>query len=103
VPAQGKDAVKLLDYNNPIKKWFTYIIIPIAIKKHTRLKASMLQDLEKGRKTEVDYINGIICEYGRKYQVPTPLNNAVVKIIHEIESGSRKCGRENIDEFFKDK
>ena len=45
-PVQGKDIVKLLDYRNPIKKKISYMIIPIAIKKHARLKASMLQDLE---------------------------------------------------------
>lgn len=98
-PVQGKDIVKLMDYHNPIKKQISFLIIPMAIKKHARLKASMLQDLEKGKKTEVDFINGTICEYGRRYQVPTPYNDTVVRIVHEIEDGTRKMGRENIREF----
>ena len=46
---QGKDAVKLLDYHNPLKKGLSLLILPIAIRKHARLKASMLQDIEKGK------------------------------------------------------
>ena len=56
-PVQGKDIVKLLDYTNPLKRAFSLFIIPIAIRKHAKLKASMLQDLEKGKLTEVEAIN----------------------------------------------
>lgn len=96
-PVQGKDIVKLLNYSNRFKKKLAYMIIPLAIKKHAKLKASMLQDLEHGKKTEVDYINGIICEYGEKYNVPTPYNNRIVKMIHEIEAGNRIVGKENLN------
>ena len=41
-PVQGKDIVKLLDYNNPLKRAISFFIIPIAIRKHAKLKASML-------------------------------------------------------------
>ena len=50
-PVQGKDIVKLLDYSNPLKRAFAFMIIPIAIRKHAKLKASMLQDIEKGKMT----------------------------------------------------
>ena len=63
-PVQGKDIVKLLDYNNIFKKAFSFFIIPIAIRKHAKLKASMLQDLEKEKLTEVDSINGDVSEFG---------------------------------------
>ncbi len=86
-PVQGKDIVKLLDYNGPVKKAISWVIIPIAIKKHARLKASMLQDLEKGKLTEVDAINGSVCAAGRKAGVPTPFNDAVTSIIHKCEQG----------------
>ncbi len=89
-PVQGKDIVKLLDYNNPLKRAFSFFIIPIAIRKHAKLKASMLQDLEKGKLTEVDAINGAVSEYGRKVGCPTPMNDRVVEIIHGIEQGKYK-------------
>jgi len=63
------------------------MIIPLAIKKHRLLKASMLQDLEKGKRCEIDAINGIISVYGKKVNVPTPFNDKVVEIIKKIEAG----------------
>ncbi len=98
-PVQGKDIVRLLDYNNFLKKKFSSFIIPIAIKAHAKLKASMLQDLEKGKKCEIDAINGVVCEYGRKYKVPTPYNDKVVEIVKGIENGRYKYEAANIAMF----
>ena len=89
-PVQGKDIVKLLDYNNPVKKAISNFIIPIAIRKHALLRASMLQDLEKGKLTEVDAINGVVSTFGKKVGCPTPMNDKVVEIIHRIEKGELK-------------
>lgn len=98
-PVQGKDIVKLLDYNNSLKRAFSFFIIPIAIRKHAKLKASMLQDLEKGKLTEVDAINGAVSEYGRKVGCPTPMNDRVVEIIHSIEQGKLKAEFGNVKLF----
>jgi 2-dehydropantoate 2-reductase len=48
-------------------------------------KASMLQDVEARRQTEVDYLNGGIVRFGREHGVPTPLNEAVVALITGME------------------
>lgn len=98
-PVQGKDIVKLLDYSNPIKKAFSSFIIPIAIRKHAKLKASMLQDIEKGKATEVDAINGAVSAYGRRVGCPTPMNDRVVEIIHRIERGELKPNFDNLNFF----
>ncbi|MFA6689866.1 MAG: ketopantoate reductase family protein [Sphaerochaetaceae bacterium] len=98
-PIQGKDVAKLLDYHGPIKKWVSFRIIPLAMKKHALLKASMLQDLEKGKKTEIDAINGVVCAYGRKVGVPTPFNDKVVEIVHGIEDGTYASKPSNIELF----
>ena len=98
-PIQGKDVVKLLDYSGPVKKAISFFIIPIAIRKHALLKASMLQDLEKGKRCEVDAINGVVCAYGRKVGVPTPLNDKVVEIIHSIEDGKYTPSWDNLNQF----
>ena len=57
-------------------------------------KASMLQDLERGLKTEVDVINGAVVEKGREYGVETPVNARVVELMHEMERGDRGPGRD---------
>ncbi|MBR6759714.1 MAG: ketopantoate reductase family protein [Alistipes sp.] len=98
-PVQGKDIVKLLDYSNPLKRAFSFFIIPIAIRKHAKLKASMLQDIEKGKLTEVDAINGAVSAFGRKVGCPTPMNDCVVDIIHRIERGELAPGIENLRLF----
>ena len=98
-PVQGKDIVKLLDYSHPLKRAFSFFIIPIAIRKHAKLKASMLQDLEKGKLTEVDAINGAVSDYGRRVGYPTPMNDRVVEIIHRIEKGELMPDFSNLKYF----
>ena len=98
-PVQGKDIVKLLDYSNAFKRAISFMIIPIAIRKHAKLKASMLQDLEKGKRTEVDAINGVVSMFGRKVGCPTPMNDRVVEIIHKIEQGELKPCFDNLKYF----
>ena len=57
-------------------------------------KASMLQDLERGLKTEVDVINGAVVDRGREYGVETPVNARVVELMHAMERGERRPGRD---------
>ncbi len=57
-------------------------------------KASMLQDLERGLKTEVDVINGAVVDVGREYGVETPVNTRVVELMHAMERGERGPGRD---------
>jgi len=49
-------------------------------------KASMLQDVEARRQTEIDYLNGGIVRFGREHGVPTPLNAAITSLIHGLEA-----------------
>jgi 2-dehydropantoate 2-reductase len=49
-------------------------------------KASMLQDVEARRATEVDYLNGGIVRFGREHGVPTPLNEAIGALIRGLEA-----------------
>ncbi len=48
-------------------------------------KASMLQDVEVRRKTEIDYLNGGIVRFGREHGVPTPLNEAIWALVKGVE------------------
>lgn len=67
--------------------------------KYRRLKSSSLQSLERGKPTEIDYLNGYIAAKGREYGVPTPVNDKVIQMIKEIEAGTREISPENFDEF----
>jgi 2-dehydropantoate 2-reductase len=48
-------------------------------------KASMLQDVEGRRQTEIDYLNGGIARFGREQGVPTPLNEAILALVKGVE------------------
>lgn len=45
-------------------------------------KTSMLQDIEAGRKTEVEMFAGTVVSLGKKHLLPTPLNEALLEMIH---------------------
>ncbi|MEA2101468.1 MAG: ketopantoate reductase family protein [Thermodesulfobacteriota bacterium] len=48
-------------------------------------RSSMLQDLDMGRPTEINALNGAICAYGRQYGVPTKINSTITAIIMGLE------------------
>jgi 2-dehydropantoate 2-reductase len=51
------------------------------------IKPSMLQDLERGRKTEIDFINGYVVTLGRASGVPVHMNATITSLVHQIERG----------------
>jgi 2-dehydropantoate 2-reductase len=51
--------------------------------------ASMLQDLERGRPTEIDYMNGAVVALGSRYGIGCPVNEALTQIVKALESTAR--------------
>ena len=49
------------------------------------VKPSMLQDFERGRKTEVDFINGYVVTLGHASGVPVHMNATITGLVHQIE------------------
>lgn len=47
--------------------------------------SSMYQDIVKGKKTEIDFLNGKIVDLGKKHHIPTPLNETLVSFIKFLE------------------
>jgi len=52
---------------------------------HRPQKASMLQDMEKEISCEIDYINGVVCGNGDKFEIETPFNDKIVEIVKGFE------------------
>lgn len=59
-------------------------------------RPSLLQDVLKGRRTEVDYLNGYIVKKAQELGVPTPMNEAIVDLMREIETGQVRPGVDNL-------
>jgi 2-dehydropantoate 2-reductase len=49
-------------------------------------KASMLQDVEARRRTEVDYLNGGIADFGRRFGIPTPAHETIQALVKGVEA-----------------
>jgi 2-dehydropantoate 2-reductase len=63
--------------------------------------ASMAQDVKKGRHSEIDYMNGLICQKGREVGVPTPFNDAIVEVMHGVDDKSIKPDPSIVDRILK--
>lgn len=60
-------------------------------------RPSLLQDVIKGRRTEIEYLNGWVAGQGRKVGVPTPVNDAVVKLVTSFGVGKLKPDPKNLE------
>lgn len=52
-------------------------------------RSSMLQDLERGRRTEIDAINGAVWRRGAARGIDTPVNETLTRLIHLVETARR--------------
>ena len=60
-------------------------------------RPSMAQDVNKGRMTEIDQLNGFIVERAKKHGIATPVNEAVIAVIKRIEAGEISPSPDNLD------
>jgi 2-dehydropantoate 2-reductase len=51
--------------------------------------SSMLQDVLRRRRTEIDFINGVIVRQGQELGIPTPVNSVLLDLVKTIESTTR--------------
>jgi 2-dehydropantoate 2-reductase len=63
--------------------------------------ASMAQDVYKGRRSEIDYMNGLIAQKGREFTVPTPFNDAVIEAMRAVDSGALPQEPEHVDRVLR--
>jgi 2-dehydropantoate 2-reductase len=67
----------------------------------TKSQSASLQDSKKGRKNELEFINGMVSLRGKEVGVPTPCNDAVTEIARRINKGELKMERSNYDLLLK--
>ena len=66
------------------------------------LKSSMLQSIERGRRSEIDFMNGYVVARGQEKGVPTPVNAALTEMVREVEAGERTLSPENVDALIEE-
>ena len=77
------------------------IVLRMAARKYKDIKSSSLQSLLRGRKTEIDYLNGFVVSESSKHGIEAPVNKILVDMVKEIEIGKREIDPKNIDEIIK--
>jgi 2-dehydropantoate 2-reductase len=96
------DYYKLLEGESFVSDIKRHLVMLVIGFKYRKAKSSSLRSLERGRETEIDYINGHLSAMGRQYNIPTPINDAIIHIIKEIESGKREISAANLDDLLFD-
>ena len=97
-PMQGHD-INILAFKTAEEMNFRREIYKLIFGPHRQLRASMLQDLDRGVRTEIDAINGVICETGRRHGVATPVNDEVVAVVHDAEAGRVRPSASLLERF----
>ena len=64
-------------------------------------RASMAQDVAKGRRSEIEQMNGHVVARGRELGVVTPLSAVVVGLVREIDGGAQRPAPELIEQALK--
>jgi len=85
-----------LNSNFSLSLFKKHLMIQLIGLKYRRLKSSSLQSLERGKPTEIDYLNGYIIKKARQFNIPVPVNQKLVTIVKLIETGKMKIDRENL-------
>lgn len=99
-PFGGKlDYYKFISGNNILDDLRRHIILLIMGAKYRKLTSSSLTALRRGKKTETAYLNGWISRKAKEYGVHTPVNDAIIKMIEEIEAGKRAISPQNLVEI----
>src|ERR1043165_10009164 len=62
-------------------------------------RPSMGQDMVKGRRTEIEFLNGLIVDKGKEVGVSTPANAALTEIVKRVEKGELQPDKRHILEL----
>ncbi|NLV17209.1 MAG: ketopantoate reductase family protein [Syntrophomonadaceae bacterium] len=96
-PLQGFD-IRQLDFETQKERAEKLPLFSKLLTPHRSIKTGILFDIEAGRMPEIETAyNGIICEWGEKYGVQTPVNKQVLDIVKGMANGEYKIEPANVD------
>ena len=96
-PIYGIDARRFVDAAQGKGRAAVEADMAASVKFLTGGRPSMLQDVMKGRRTEIDYLNGYVSQQGKRLGVPTPVNDAVVAAVRQHGVGTLKPDPKNLE------
>ncbi|MED7789592.1 2-dehydropantoate 2-reductase [Francisella sp. 19X1-34] len=81
----GKIMIPIIPYILLLPNFLFKRVAKAMLKIDSKAGSSMLEDLQKGRITEIDYLNGEIIKLGKKYNFSTPINEKILALIMKAE------------------
>ena len=72
------------------------LILAVGLR-YRRLRSSMLQAIERGRKPAIDFLNGEVVDRAVKHGISTPVNKDIVETVHAIARGEKRSSTELLD------
>jgi 2-dehydropantoate 2-reductase len=94
------DFKKFIEGLSVISDLRRHLVLLIIGYKYRKLKSSSLQSLERGKPTEIDFLNGYIVSNGNLLGVSVPVNTFIVNMIHQIEQKKRIVSEDNFNDPF---
>ncbi len=82
-----------------LKRKIALALLPYAMHGHKSIRSGMYYDVLVRKKSDVDFVNGIVEKFGQSLEMDTPLNSLCVQILDEISAGKRSVGVENFNAF----
>lgn len=65
------------------------VILRRVMKIDADARSSMWEDLQRGRPTEIDYLQGVVVQWANRYRVGTPLSRRVIDLVRAAENAKR--------------
>ena len=61
----------------------------------------MAQDVNKGRRSEINMMNGLVAAKGREVAIPTPYNDAVIEVMNCIDDKTLEQSEDHVERVLK--
>jgi len=82
---------------NWINRLIKDLIVRFIGRKYRQVKSSTLQSIERGRKSEIDILNGFVVNKAAEIGIAVPVNQAITEVMHMIDSGELQLTPDNIE------
>lgn len=95
LPLNGHDMMKLFGGSY----FKARILLPFAIKKYKNTRSGMLAAVQSGKRSDIDFISGVVVKEGARLGVETPFQEMATELVHAIENGLAEIAPESLNLF----
>ena len=109
----GRYRIKVLPYNDQLDYYlftsktaqgikYNKLMTNVLCKNNKHIRSSILESIERGRKTELEFLLGAMYKYSSRSKSKTPYLNEIYGMVEEIEEGERRVDRNAFNEVIEE-